>query len=238
MANPTETSPSALAGVTSAVRNGWRTAKTVYYANSVSWRVLKSGALLFLGCFLWAGSNVLQSYVGWRVLDYTMAYGFVVLLYGPVHHLVVIPLALRWRRSSGLRQRFGKRLPTAMLAVFLAVVLIAGAFPAGAMTVDFGSAIGTSDSATAAQPELACTTESGGETIVCEVTNAGRVDRVVVTSAGEQLLAVDDPPYDFTVEAANVQSTMDREQFRVVLYDENGNLVRQYTRRLSTIGLN
>lgn len=237
MANQTETSPSVLAGVASVARGGWRAAKTVYYANSVSWRVLKSGALVFLGCFLWAGSNVLGSYVDWGVLDYTMAYGAVVLVYGPIHHLVVIPLALRWRRSAGLRQRVGKRLPTAMLVVFLAAVAVAGTFSAGAMAVNFGSAMG-GDGATAAQPELACTAESGGETVACEVTSAERVERVVVTSAGEQLLAVDDPPFEFTVEASAVESTMDREQFRVRLYDGNGNLVRQYTRRLATVGLN
>ena len=102
----------ALTGVQRATRNAWLVVKTVYYANSVSWRALKSGGLLFFGFFLWAGSNVLRSNTGWAVLDYTAAYGFIVLWYGPLHHVVVIPLALKWRRSAGLRQRVGRALPT------------------------------------------------------------------------------------------------------------------------------
>ncbi|NIB99319.1 hypothetical protein [Halobacterium sp. R2-5] len=232
MSNRSERASPFSGAIASAVGSGWRAAKTVYYANSVSWRVLKSGALLFLGFFLWAGSNVLESYVDWGFLDYTMAYGFVVLFYGPIHHVVVIPLALRWRRSSGLRQRVGKRLPTAMLAVFLAVVLVAGTFPAGAMTVDFGSAM-TADGAPDAQPELACSETAGGDAVACEVTNAEGVDRVVVTTgSGTELRAVEDPPYDFTVRKDEIEATMDTKQFTVHFYDEHGDLLRRYTHRL------
>lgn len=224
------------AGVARAVLNAWSTVRTVYYANSVSWRALKSGGLLFFGFFLWAGSSVLQSYTGWRALDYTAAYGFVVLWYGPIHHIVVIPLALRWRRSAGLRQRVGRRLPNAMLAVFLVVVLFLGTFPAGPMTVNFDSAIGGADAADV-NAELVCESQATAETtrISCELRDAEQVDRVVVVSGGTELVTDDDPPYEFTVDAGDVEETMGRQAFTVRLYDESGNLARQYTRDLQYI---
>lgn len=222
-----------IAGAERAASNAWNVVRTVYYANSVSWRALKSGGLLFFGFFLWAGSNVLRSYTGWGVLDYTAAYGFVVLWYGPLHHVVVIPLALRWRRSAaGLRQRVGKRLPNAMLAVFLVGVLVLGTFPVGPVIVDFDSAIGGAEGATP-QPDLACVENDAGDLVDCEVRNPDAVDRVVVTSSGEELLALDDPPFEFSVAAGEVGETMGEKQFTVRLYDDEGGLVRQYTHRFS-----
>jgi hypothetical protein len=58
----------------------WRDLKSVYYANSTIWKLLKSATLVFFGFFLWAGSNLLLSYQpGWGFLYYIMAYGFVLL---------------------------------------------------------------------------------------------------------------------------------------------------------------
>lgn len=93
-----------------AVANAWRSLKSVYYANTVSWRVLKSGALVFFGFFLWSSSNLLLSYrPGWTFLRYPMAYGFILIPYGPVHHFVVILLALRLRRRTGRSVRSSSR---------------------------------------------------------------------------------------------------------------------------------
>ncbi|MFB6268809.1 MAG: hypothetical protein ABEH83_02615 [Halobacterium sp.] len=233
MSNTSNTeSVGALAGVERAVGNAWGVVKTVYYANSVSWRALKSGGLLFFGFFLWAGSNVLRSYTGWAVLDYTAAYGFIVLWYGPVHHVVVIPLALKWRRSAGLRQRVGMRLPNAMLAVFLVGVLVLGTFPAGPVIVDFDSAIGSAEGAQV-QPDLACLENAAGDSVDCEVRNPSAVDRVVVTSSGEDVRVLDSPPFEFTVDASEVRETMGQKQFTVHLYEADGDLVRQYTHRFA-----
>jgi hypothetical protein len=62
------------------ISEGWRTFLSVYYANSFSWRVFKSGALVFLGFFLWSSANLLLSYQrSWHLLHYVMAYGFVLI---------------------------------------------------------------------------------------------------------------------------------------------------------------
>lgn len=63
----------------------WSTLNTVYCPNWLSWRLLKSGTLVFFGFFLWAGSNLLySSNPDLTFLRYLMAYGFVLVGYGPV----------------------------------------------------------------------------------------------------------------------------------------------------------
>jgi hypothetical protein len=230
--SPTETTARLL-------RSGWNTLLTIYYANTVSWRVLKSGALLFFGFFLWAGANVLLSYrPGWTWLHYPMAYGFLLVVYGPLHHLVVIPLALRWRRrGEGRRVRVGRRLPNAGLVVFLAVVVVLGTVPslAGPMAVDFDAAL--EGSAADVDPDLLCTKATGGgeTTVHCHLTTAAGVDSVAVESGSEQLVVDESPPFEFTVRASELETVVGQKQFQVVLRDENGATVRRYTRTVSMI---
>lgn len=226
-------SPSQFAA--SALRSGWNTIRTIYWANSPSWRFLKAGALLFFGFFLWASANVLLSYrPDWWLLRYAMAYGFVVAVYGPVHHLVVIPLALRWRRGDGLRQRVGKRLPNGALAVFLAVVVVLGTAPVGPMTVDFASAL--SDSGVDVNPDLQCVKSTDGETTVhCHLSSGEGVDRVVVESGGEEIAVDDGPPFEFTVSERDMATVNGQKRFTVNLLDEDGDLVRRYSRTLGMV---
>lgn len=218
------------------LRQGWNTLLTVYYANSVGWRVLKAGALVFLGLFAWAGANILLSVQpGWTLLHYVVAYGFLLVIYGPFHHLVVIPLALRWRRRGGSAQSLGRHLPNAGLALFLLAVLVLGTFPAGPTTIDFASALeGTGADV---NPDLACVKSpaDGAVEIHCHLTESAGVDRVVVES-GDRRLAVDrDPPFEFTVRADQVAEVVGSKQFRVLLLDRDGTLLRRYTRRLDMI---
>lgn len=236
MSDTTPSSSSVTTQVRRTVRQTWNTVLTIYYANSPSWRALKSGALFFLGFFVWAGSNILYSYQPtWTFLQYPMAYGFLLIAYGPIHHLVVIPLALRWRRSSGAKQRIGKRLPNSMLTLFVVAILVLGTFPAGPMTIDFASALeGTSADI---NPDLACVkhTGEGGAEVHCHFTNANGVSSVEVVS-GDTVIARDDkPPFEFTIQESEMETVVGKQQFRVVLKDENGNVLRRYTRRLSMI---
>jgi len=227
---------SPVASVTTLVKSGWSTLKTLYYANSISWRVLKAGALIFFGFFLWAGSNVLRSYnPNLTVLQYPMAYGFILILYGPIHHLIVLPLAFRWRRSGGTKRRIGSRMPNAMLAIFLLTVVVLGTFPVGAMTVDFNAEFGSDGSDV--NPDLLCSksqTEKGTE-VHCRLTESEGIDHIVVQNDGSQILVDEEPPYEFTIHARELESVTGEKQFRVKLEGEDGTMIRQYTKRLSMI---
>jgi len=218
------------------VRQTWNTVLTVYYANSLSWRALKAGALFFLGFFVWAGSNILYSYQPtWTFLQYPMAYGFLLIVYGPIHHIVVIPLALRWRRRSGTKQTVGKRLPNTMLTLFVVAILVLGTFPAGPMTIDFASAL--EESGADINPDLACvkhTGESGAE-VHCHFTNAKGVSTVEVESGGTTIATDEDAPFEFTIAESDMETVVGEKQFRVILKDDDGNVLRRYTRRLSMI---
>lgn len=220
-----------------ALISGWRTLRTMYYANSVSWRALKSGALLFMGLALWSGANLLLSYQpGWRWLYLLMAYGFVTIFWGPFHHLVIIPVFVRLRRAGEGSRRLVRQLPNIGLVVFgLLVVAFAVAAP-GAMTVDFQATLSPDDPADV-NPSLRCTksTEAGETVVHCHLERAAGVDRVVVQSGGEQLLSDDSAPFAFDVRATDLSAVVGDKQFQVVCYDEDGNEVRRFTRRLDLI---
>jgi len=223
--------------VRTVVASAWSTVKTVYYADSPSWRALKSGGLVFFGFFVWAGSNLLYSYnPGLTFLRYPMAYGFALIVYGPIHHAVVLPLSFRLRRGGGsAKQTIGKRLPNAMLVCFLAVVVVLGTFPAGPMVVDFQSTLESSGADVS--PDLLCTksTAGGSATVHCHLSDSDGVDRIVVRSGDSRVLVDDDPPYEFTVEERELESVTGEKQFTVLLQDEDGTMVRRYSRRLSMI---
>ncbi|MFC4407792.1 Ig-like domain-containing protein [Haloarchaeobius iranensis] len=218
------------------VGNAWSTLKTVYYADSVSWRVMKSGGLLFLGLFCWAGSNILYSYNPdlW-LLRYPMAYGFLLLAYGPIHHLVTLPLAYRLRRASGWLRTLGQRLPNAMLVVFFVAVLVLGTVPVGAMTVDFRSTLESSGADIS--PDLHCVKSDVDEDVAvhCHLSDSRGVDSVVVRSGGQDIHVDDDPPYEFTIRASEVRSVRGQQQFTVELRDGEGDLIRRYVRRLALV---
>lgn len=214
----------------------WHGVTTVYWANSLSWRVLKCGALLFFGFFLWAGSNLLLSYLpGWSLLYYSMAYGFVLLLYGPLHHAVVIPLAIRLRQRGGTATRLGRHLPNAGLALFVAVVVVLGTAPAAPMVFDFGSTL--ESGGVDVNPGLTCTksTQSGEAVVHCHLTESTGVDAIVVESAGEPVVRDEDPPFEFTVRESELATVTGQKQFQVVLTDADGNTIRRYTRTVSMI---
>lgn len=218
------------------LQSSWRTMKSIYYANSLSWRFLKSGALVFFGFFLWSASNLLLSYQqGWTWLQYPMAYGFLLILYGPVHHFVVIPLSLRWLRSGGTKTTLGRRIPNVGLALFLVAVIVLGTFPTTPMVFDFQSSL--EDAGADIDPDLLCTksTVDGQAHIHCHLTKSEGIDRVEVMSGGETVTVDRDPPFDFNINESELQEVTGQKQFQVVLRDENGDTIRRYTRSLSMI---
>jgi hypothetical protein len=233
MAESTTGHDSPLTFARESLRSAWRSTKTVYYANSVSWRVLKSGALLFMGFFLWSSSNLLLSYQPtWTWLRYPMAYGFVLVWYGPVHHVVVIPLSLRLRKRVDDWSRVGRRLPTSMLVLFLVAVVVLGTFPAGPMTFEFG---GGGGGAADIDPVLTCSKSTDAGTVHCHLEGASAIDQVVVESGGDRLAVDREAPFEFTVETSGMTEVAGQKQFQVVMQDENGNTIRRYTRTVSMI---
>lgn len=218
------------------VRDSWRTIKTIYYANSLSWRALKSGALVFFGLFLWSSANLLLSYQpGWTGLFYVMAYGFVLIPWGPFQHVVVIPLSLRLRRRPDRWSRVGRRLPNISLVLFLVTVVVLGTFPPGAMAIDFRSTL--EEGGVDVNPDLLCTksTLESGATIHCHLTRAEGIDSVAVESGGEVVLVDEEPPYEFTIHEDQLEEVVGQKQFQVVLRDEAGDDIRRYTRTLAMI---
>lgn len=218
-------------------RSGWRTMLTIYYANSVSWRALKAGALVFLGFFAWVGASILLSYLpGWRFLHYVQAYGFLLVGYGPFHHLVVIPVYQRLRRKGRHLSLGGHfHIPNASLALFFALVIVLGTFPAGPMAIDFTSAL--DDSGVDIDPALLCVKgdHGNGTDVHCHLSESEGIDRVVVRSGDRMILTDDEAPFDFTVRADQLETRRGEKRLVVKLVESDGSLIRRYTRKLSRI---
>lgn len=211
-------------------RQAWRDMLSVYYANTPVWRWLKSGALVFLGLFLWTGGNVVLSVKpGWTVLHYVMAYGFLLLLWGPLTHFVVVPLAIRLRRDGESRAAriFAWNSGKINLAIFFALVIVIGTITPGIMLFEFSPSVGD-DGTNDVTGNVVC--EFGETTVSCEVEDAQGFDHAVVTSGSEQLARVDDPPYAFEVRTENLAETRTGQQFEVTFRDEDGNRIRRFIR--------
>ena len=232
--SPGRSPGSPLAYTRRVVRSGWNDLLSIYYANTTPWKVLKVGALVALGLFLWSGANLLLSYrPDWGVLYYVMAYGFVVLVWGPVTHLVFVPFVIRCRRSGrgGPWRWLARHGSKANLTVFLLVVLVLGTFPVGPMTFEFQ--VPTGDDGTSVNPDLQCTRAGG--VIHCHLSDARGVDSVAVLSGGEELQVIEEPPFDFDLEEADLATVNGDRQFTVEIRDGDGTVLRRFIRRAELI---
>ncbi len=211
------------------IRNAWRDMRSIYYANSWSWRALKSGALFFGGFFLWSSSNLLLSYrPGWTFLYYPMAYGFILIPYGPFTHLVMVPLTIRLRKQGKSINRY---MTKGNLAVFFAIVLLLGTFPPSVMVFDFQSQIG--DGSQDIDPHLGCTIggHQNQSVIHCHISESEGIDSVQVrTIGGRELLVDSEPPFEFNINESNLEEDFGQPGFQVVLRDGNGDTIRIYSR--------
>jgi hypothetical protein len=211
----------------------WRDMVSVYYANTLVWRALKSGALVFLGLFCWVGANLTLSYVDWTPLRYVMAYGFALLLWGPLTHLVVVPLVIRLRRTAThpVTKAFSRHGSKLNLTVFVLLVLVLGTVAPGMMTFEFG--VDTGSAAPDVTGELQCTKTS--DVVRCSVENPGGFDRVAVLSGGETIRTDVDPPYEFELRISELATVNEGRQFTVELRDEDGSVIRRYVRQVALI---
>lgn len=203
---------------------------SIYYANTPIWRYLKSGGLAVLGLFCWSAASLLYSYrPDWTFLYYVMSYGFVLVLWGPLTHFVIVPLVIRLRRTADhpvtrVISRHGSKLN---LTTFLVIVIVLGAFPVAPMTLDFAGPL-SDDSAADVSTDLVC--EQEDDLLTCHLTDPAGVDDVVVTSAGEEVTDVDDPTAEFEIRVDDLEEVMGTHQYTVELHDEDGNLVGVFRR--------
>lgn len=208
----------------------WRDLLSVYYANTPIWRWFKSAALIFLGFFLWTSGAVLLSVrPKWTVLHYVMAYGFLLLFWGPLTHFVVVPATIRLRRTArhpiaqGLSRNAGK----INLAIFFALVIVLGAITPSVMLLEFAPLAGDGNG-TDVRGDLVCHT--GEEVVSCHIEGAQGIDHVVVTSGGDVVATADEPPFEFEVRIDELDETRTGKQFTVDYRDEEGETLRRSVR--------
>ncbi|MGQ3329569.1 hypothetical protein [Halorubrum sp. FL23] len=211
------------------VRQAWRDFLSVYYANTPVWRWLKSGALVFLGFFLWMGGNVLTAY--WTeaiALRYAIAYGFVLIAWGPLTHLLVVPAVIRLRRTAEnpTVRRIARNGSTINFTTFLVIVALVGTLAPGVMLLDFSSGFGADGGDVTA--DLVC--ETGGDPITCELETAEGVDHVVLLAGGEEIDRSGEPPYAVSAPRESLSDGPSGAQFVVELRGPNGETLRRFVR--------
>lgn len=226
--------PSPLEYTRHLLRSGWRDLLSIYYANTLIWRLLKSGALIFLGLFCWSGANLVLSYrPDWGFLYVIMAYGFALLLWGPLTHFVIVPLIIRFRRSGhgGPARLVAQHGSKINLTVFILIVIALAIIVPGVMTFEFQ--VPTGDGGGDVDPDLQCT--RSGDIVHCHLTESAGIDHVVITSGGRTIEVIDDPPFDFNVNVNELETINGDRQFTVELRDASDNILRRYVRRVELI---
>lgn len=211
-------------------RQAWRDLLSVYYANTPVWRWLKSGALLFFGFGLWAAGAVVHSVTGWRPILYVMAYGILLIFWGPFTHMVVVPVTIRLRRnaSSKLERIFAFNSGKINLTIFFICVIALATFVPGLMMLDFSPNLG--DGSPDVSGNLVC--DEGAAAVSCEVHDAQGIDHVVVTTGGETIRTVEDEPFAFELDHDELHETRTGLQFEVEYRDSDGSTLQRLVERV------
>lgn len=213
------------------VQQFWRDLLSVYYANTPIWRWLKSGALLFFGIGLWAGGSAVHSVTGWRPVLYVMAYGFLLIGWGPFTHMLLVPLTIRLRRNAqtNLGRVFSRNSGKINLSIFAVCVIVLATFAPGLMLLEFSPSTSGSSGPTVSG-DLVC--DSGPDTVSCEVVDPQGIDHVVVFSDEDRIERVEGPPFDFTVDNSDLTETRSGQQFIVEYRDADGNRLQRLVKRV------
>lgn len=218
------------------VRRYWNDILSIYYANTPIWRVFKSFGLLFIGFFCWSAAALLLSYrPDWTFLYYVMAYGFVLILWGPLTHFVILPIAIRLRRTADhpITRTFANKASKINLTVFFTIVIILGTAPISPMVLDFSTIFEDDDRQPDVNPDLECVIVD--DLVQCSLSDGTGVDHVVVTSGDRTLDRVDEPPFAVEFAVADLEEVVGQKQFVLELRDEDGDTIRSYTRSLSML---
>lgn len=202
------------------IRQAWSDLKSVYYANTPVWRWLKSGALVFLGLCIWAGASVVLSVrPEWSVLYLFIAYGFLLVLWGPLTHFAIVPTIIKLRRTAThpvVRTivRHGGKIN---LTVFFMLVIVLAIVQPGVMLLEFG---GAGDTGAEVRGQVECTEEESQ--ITCEIHNPGGFDHAVVLAGGDVLDRDDEEPYRLEFAREDLPNS----RYLVQLRDPDGNVLR------------
>ncbi|MFC7058447.1 hypothetical protein [Halovenus salina] len=219
-----------IATVRGFIQQSWCDLLSVYYANTPIWRWLKSGALLFLGIGVWAGGSAVHSVTGWRPVLYLMAYGFLLIIWGPFTHMVLVPLTIRLRRNAETKpgRVFSRNSGKINLAIFAMCIIVLATFAPGVMLLDFSPTTG-GDTGPSVSGDLVC---EDGETVSCEIIEPQGIDHVVVLSDDETIESVEGPPFEFTVAREDLMETRTGGQFIVEFRDADGNRLQRLVERV------
>lgn len=214
------------------MRQAWRDLLSIYYANTPVWRLMKSAGLLLFGFFCWSASSLLLAYrPEWTILSYTMAYGFVLIFWGPLTHLVVVPLVIRLRRTAEgpIPRAIARHGSKINLSVFFAIVLVLGTAPISPMLLDFQSPF-QDDAQPDISTDLVCSESDG--VVECYLTNPSGVDHIVVTSGETVVTTVDDPTAEFEFRVDDLEEVMGQHEYVVELRDEDGDRLAVFRERV------
>lgn len=216
--------------IRSVFTQSWRDMLSIYYANTLIWRWFKSGALLFLGFGLWAGGSAVHSVTGWQPVLYVMAYGFLLIVWGPLTHLLLIPFTIRLRRNGKTKPArvFSRNSGKINLSIFFACVILLATFAPGMMLLDFSPSVDGGGEEVSG--DLIC--EPGAATVSCEVENPQGFDSVVVTSGDRTVRAISEEPFTFEIPIDDLEATESGYRFVVEYRDSNGNTLRRFVERV------
>ncbi len=217
--------------------SGWDILRTVYWYNSLPWRILKSGALIVFGFFCLAAGNLLLSYKPeWTILNFLISYGFLLIIYGPVHHLIVIPTSLHLVHYDwGNHLRINRRGPFWTLIGFFVVVLYFGYQPLEVMSFTFQTS--GSGGSHDINPEITCfKSKEVDETFIhCSLPGIEEISRVQIENSGKTIKVIEQPPFEFTLRKAQLEKVVGQRNFSVILRDSEDYMIRRYVRSVSMI---
>lgn len=208
------------------VQQFWRDLLSIYYANTPIWRWLKSGALLFLGVGLWAGGSAVYSVTSWTPILFVMAYGFLLIFWGPLTHLGIVPLTIRLRRTAETKpgRLFARNSGKINLSIFFTCVILLATLSPGVMMLEFSPSVG--DDTPDVSGELLCSPEGG--TVSCEVSDPQGIDHVVVKTDGETIRTIEAEPFEFELDRDELEETSSGHRFVVEYRDSNDKTLRRF----------
>lgn len=220
------------------LRGLWLAYKALYYASTPAWQVLKSGALFILGIFCWSTGNLLLSYEpSWSWTYYLMAYGFLLIPWGPVTHLVLVPHVtpfLRRRLKRPVLRFAARHLSLMNFGIFVVHVVLFGLYPPSHLSFEFDA---TPDVQTVADidPSLTCIRPADAVLVSCRVEPAAGIGSVRVESAGKKIMTLEQLPFYFELREDQIRQVVGRKEFEVRVLGPDGDLIRSYTRSTDAI---